>query len=765
MLKNLIVFLIAAGGCSAQTNGSAMPFVKPQFFDNGGRPAASYKACFYSSGTTTPRLTYTTSALNVANANPVVLDASGRAAIFFSANSYKVTLLLPTSSTTDCVTGTMSAVWTQDNIANNADLLKAALAGIGGAALVGFRSTSGTSAVTVASVLNSAHPLPEWWGAKGDGSTDDCTAVQNAVNASPSLRFTSAAGYLINCTVTFNARVSIIVDSGVTLMGGSSIAATHGMLECASGGNGSSLTGDGHGSLLTRTTGAVDNTYIVNVQCSNFSALNFRLSGNGVNAAAGEHAHNLNFGTAASHLSIAGIWSDGAQGDGISGESAALGCVDVSVTGSHFINMGRSFLVVAGFGCDRLKFIGNDFQNGTLVATSTSHGAQIDLEPDDVTGSSANSEVSYNTFSNAIIFLSDSYLSGGFRDIGNTGTYQHSASADKACHVLVNTTSALVMGNYCGATGGSGSLERGMLIGNTVAGNTMDVLVTGNTIENPSASCYLGRITSGAQAGTSIKFADNLCRGAGGGGIQAGGSGYGSPAVLSVTNNQVLSVTGNAYSFEGVGAFDVKNNRAQDYTGNGLILTCNGNPQFTANGPGEIVGNILGNNTTVSAQAGINLTAGCGSQPIWLKGNNLSGNFVSTAGAGVSDARYVWDNQNVFSGATPTASAISVGWGAGATATPSGNENYGSIDLHVGAALGSPPYVFTVNYPVDFPYSPQPIVAFSGGSALGSGIPTCYLLGGSGGVSGFQVTCTTPTGATSSTHILISWSNLGSGLN
>lgn len=154
MLKNLIVLLIATGACSAQTAGSAMPFVKPQFFDNGGRPAASYKACFYSAGTTTPRVTYTTSALNVANANPVVLDASGRASIFFAVASYKVTLLLPTSSTTDCVTGTMSAVWTQDNIANNADLLKAALAGANGASLVGYTPPGATSGTTVKAELD-----------------------------------------------------------------------------------------------------------------------------------------------------------------------------------------------------------------------------------------------------------------------------------------------------------------------------------------------------------------------------------------------------------------------------------------------------------------------------------------------------------------------------------------------------------------------------------------------------------------------------------
>lgn len=49
-----------------------------QFFDNSGNPLTGGKLYTYVAGTTTPLVTYTTSAGNVAHTNPIVLDAAGR---------------------------------------------------------------------------------------------------------------------------------------------------------------------------------------------------------------------------------------------------------------------------------------------------------------------------------------------------------------------------------------------------------------------------------------------------------------------------------------------------------------------------------------------------------------------------------------------------------------------------------------------------------------------------------------------------------------
>ena len=49
-----------------------------QFFDNNGNPLTGGKIYTYDAGTTTPQTTYTSSAGNVAQANPIVLDSAGR---------------------------------------------------------------------------------------------------------------------------------------------------------------------------------------------------------------------------------------------------------------------------------------------------------------------------------------------------------------------------------------------------------------------------------------------------------------------------------------------------------------------------------------------------------------------------------------------------------------------------------------------------------------------------------------------------------------
>lgn len=49
-----------------------------QFFDNNGIPLAGGFLYTYAAGTTTPQTTYTTNAGNIANSNPIVLDAYGR---------------------------------------------------------------------------------------------------------------------------------------------------------------------------------------------------------------------------------------------------------------------------------------------------------------------------------------------------------------------------------------------------------------------------------------------------------------------------------------------------------------------------------------------------------------------------------------------------------------------------------------------------------------------------------------------------------------
>ena len=80
-----------------------------QLFDDSGTPLSGGLLYTYSAGTTTPLTTYTTSAGNVANANPIVLDAAGRVPnqIWMTEGTF-CKFTLKTSAGVE--------IWTKDNI-------------------------------------------------------------------------------------------------------------------------------------------------------------------------------------------------------------------------------------------------------------------------------------------------------------------------------------------------------------------------------------------------------------------------------------------------------------------------------------------------------------------------------------------------------------------------------------------------------------------------------------------------------------------------
>lgn len=68
------------------------PYVFFQQFDNNGEPLTGGLLYTYEAGTSTPKATYTDAGEGTENANPVVLDASGRANVWLGSGSYKFVL-------------------------------------------------------------------------------------------------------------------------------------------------------------------------------------------------------------------------------------------------------------------------------------------------------------------------------------------------------------------------------------------------------------------------------------------------------------------------------------------------------------------------------------------------------------------------------------------------------------------------------------------------------------------------------------------------
>jgi hypothetical protein len=105
----MAVFLSPVGGAAAQ------------FFNNDGIPLSGGKIYTYTAGTTTPQVTYTTSAATIAHANPIILNSSGRVSsgeIWLIATPYKFVINDSTGAligTYDNISGIGAASYQVDN--------------------------------------------------------------------------------------------------------------------------------------------------------------------------------------------------------------------------------------------------------------------------------------------------------------------------------------------------------------------------------------------------------------------------------------------------------------------------------------------------------------------------------------------------------------------------------------------------------------------------------------------------------------------------
>lgn len=142
--------------------------------DSNGLPLAGGLVYTYLAGTLTPQVTYTTQGGGSPNANPVVLDASGRASIWLDpALSYR--FIVKTSA------GVVAPDGDVDNI-RSPDYFSGSISASSGSSLMGFiQAGTGAVARTVQQELR-ARVTPFQFGAVGNGSTDDTAAVQAAIN-------------------------------------------------------------------------------------------------------------------------------------------------------------------------------------------------------------------------------------------------------------------------------------------------------------------------------------------------------------------------------------------------------------------------------------------------------------------------------------------------------------------------------------------------------------------------------------------------------
>ena len=121
------------------------PVIKFQFLDENGDPLALGTVTTYAAGTTTPKVTYTTEAGTTTNANPIVLDASGRADIFLTDGEAYKFILKDALATTE---------WTVDNITAAGSMMyqDAAAVAITGGTIAGVTITGSVFSGTATNV-------------------------------------------------------------------------------------------------------------------------------------------------------------------------------------------------------------------------------------------------------------------------------------------------------------------------------------------------------------------------------------------------------------------------------------------------------------------------------------------------------------------------------------------------------------------------------------------------------------------------------------
>lgn len=164
------------------TTSALLPLPIFRAFDAAGLPLAGGLLYSYQANSTTPQNTYSSTDLSVPNTNPVVLDSTGSATVRLDPTlTYKFVLKDTTGTTT---------FWTEDYYNSNY-LTQAAVA-----ALL-YPQTAAESAASV-TPTNYVYPPGNVrrYGAVGDGSTDNTTALQNALNVaqySGSMYFPSAS--------------------------------------------------------------------------------------------------------------------------------------------------------------------------------------------------------------------------------------------------------------------------------------------------------------------------------------------------------------------------------------------------------------------------------------------------------------------------------------------------------------------------------------------------------------------------------------------
>ncbi len=193
------------------------PLPKLAFLGNNGRPLVGGKLFSYAAGSSTPQATYTDASGGQQNTNPIVLDFRGEANVWLDPDlPYK--LILSPANDTDPPT---HPIWTVDDIPGTMELTQTQFD-----ALLALSPPYKRNPAEIAASVTPTYPLyfPRngvnvlRYGAVGDGTTVDDTAIANALLTGQPV-YLPAGTYLLNSAMSPIASQLIYGDGmGTTVV-------------------------------------------------------------------------------------------------------------------------------------------------------------------------------------------------------------------------------------------------------------------------------------------------------------------------------------------------------------------------------------------------------------------------------------------------------------------------------------------------------------------------------------------------------------------
>lgn len=223
-------------------------FLFPQYFDDNGNPLSGGKIYAYAAGTLTPQTTYNSASGVSANTNPIILSSSGRTKIFLQNLPYDFQIRNSAGVIIDNIESvgssanggytTLNSFFDLTNLAagayNYVEVGGWESVGDGGGGLFYWDATSTTTANYGTVFTPNSLPVSgrwirlysgpvnaKWFDARGDGSTDDTSALTRANNyvqalANGGILFfpVSSGSYYLPSLFVFGTKVTVEMDSG-----------------------------------------------------------------------------------------------------------------------------------------------------------------------------------------------------------------------------------------------------------------------------------------------------------------------------------------------------------------------------------------------------------------------------------------------------------------------------------------------------------------------------------------------------------------------